>query len=194
MSTGVKSHSDFLYSFAFYYAKALPVNIVIMTDLYPQPSHEGERLKALYKLDILDTPPDERLDAVTKNVQEFFKCKICLVSLIADDRQWFKSRQCLDVSETPRNVSFCTYAIAEEEYLIVPDAHEDDRFANNPLVKGEPFIRAYAGIILRSTDGYELGTLCVIHDSPRQFEDVDIVMLRHFGLQAESILRECEKG
>ena len=160
----------------------------------PEPENEKERLAELLSYDILDTEAEKLFDDLTALASQICGTPIALISLIDPDRQWFKSRQCLDVSETPRNVSFCTYAIAEEEYLIVPDAHEDDRFANNPLVKGEPFIRAYAGIILRSTDGYELGTLCVIHDSPRQFEDVDIVMLRHFGLQAESILRESDKG
>ncbi|WOI36409.1 GAF domain-containing protein [Alteromonas sp. CI.11.F.A3] len=152
--------------------------------------HEALRLKALKDLNVLDTPPDIQLDAITKATQEYFGCKICLVSLIAEDRQWFKSRQCLDVSETPRNISFCTYAIAEEEYLIVPNALEDNRFSNNELVQGAPFIRAYAGAILRSLDGYELGTLCVIHDSPRAFSAEDIDKLREFAKLAEAVLNK----
>ena len=153
-------------------------------------NRETLRLKALENLNILDTKPDAQLDAVTKATQEYFKCKICLVSLIAEDRQWFKSRQCLDVSETPRNISFCTYAIAEEEYLIVTDATKDSRFAGGPLVKGEPYIRAYAGAILRSTDGYELGTLCVIHDEPREFSAEEILMLKEMAKKAETIINE----
>ena len=112
------------------------------------------------------------------------------MSLIAEDRQWFKSRQCLDVSETPRNISFCTYAIAEEEYLIVTDATKDSRFAGGPLVKGEPHIRAYAGAILRSNDGYELGTLCVIHDEPRKFSAEEIRVLQEMAKKAETIINE----
>ena len=107
---------------------------------------------------------------------------------MAEDRQWFKSRQCLDAAETPRNVSFCTYAIAEEEYLIIPDATKDYRFAGSPLVKGEPFIRAYAGMILKSEQGYELGTLCVIHDEPREFSSQDVEVLRELGKKIELVL------
>ena len=75
----------------------------------------------------------------------------------------------MDATETPRNISFCTYAIAEEEYLIVPDAKADKLFANNPLVTGSPFIKAYAGTILRNKVGYELGTLCLLFNEPRDF-------------------------
>lgn len=155
-----------------------------------KPDREALRLKALDALNILDTPPDAQLDAVTKATQAYFNCKICLISLIAEDRQWFKSRQCLDVAETPRNISFCTYAIAEEEYLIVTDATKDSRFAGGPLVKGAPHIRAYAGAILRSKDGYELGTLCVIHDAPRSFSAKEISMLQTMAKQAEKIINE----
>ena len=111
-----------------------------------------------------------------------------MVSLVAEDRQWFKSRQCMDATETPRNISFCTYAIAEEEYLIVPDAKADKLFANNPLVTGSPYIRAYAGAILRNKDGYELGTLCLLFDEPRDFLDVEIESLKSHARTAEAII------
>lgn len=130
----------------------------------------------------------ERLDALTKEVQAEFDCKTCLVSLVAEDRQWFKSRQCMDVAETPRNISFCTYAIAEEEYLIVPDAKADKLFANNPLVTGSPFIRAYAGVILRNQDGYELGTLCLLYDQAREFTEDEINKLKHYARLVETII------
>ena len=150
--------------------------------------YEKERLDALHSLNILDTSPDERLDALTKEVQAEFDCKTCLVSLVAEDRQWFKSRQCMDVAETPRNISFCTYAIAEEEYLIVPDAKADKLFANNPLVTGSPFIRAYAGVILRNQDGYELGTLCLLYDQAREFTEYEINKLKHYARLVETII------
>ncbi len=150
--------------------------------------YEKERLDALHSLNILDTSPDERLDALTKEVQAEFDCKTCLVSLVAEDRQWFKSRQCMDVAETPRNISFCTYAIAEEEYLIVPDAKADKLFANNPLVSGSPFIRAYAGVILRNQDGYELGTLCLLYDQAREFTEDEINKLKHYARLVETII------
>ncbi|WP_419227482.1 GAF domain-containing protein [Alteromonas sp. OM2203] len=150
--------------------------------------YEKERLDALHSLNILDTSPDERLDALTKEVQAEFDCKTCLVSLVAEDRQWFKSRQCMDVAETPRNISFCTYAIAEEEYLIVSDAKADKLFANNPLVTGSPFIRAYAGVILRNQDGYELGTLCLLYDQAREFTGDEINKLKHYARLVETII------
>ncbi len=150
--------------------------------------YEKERLDALHSLNILDTSPDEQLDELTKEVQTEFDCKTCLVSLVAEDRQWFKSRQCMDVAETPRNISFCTYAIAEEEYLIVPDAKADKLFANNPLVTGSPFIRAYAGVILRNQDGYELGTLCLLYDQAREFTEDEINKLKHYARLVETII------
>ena len=150
--------------------------------------YEKARLAALELLDILDTSPSEQLDALTKQVQTEFKCKTCLVSLVAEDRQWFKSRQCMDAAETPRNISFCTYAIAEEEYLIVPDAKADKIFANNPLVTGEPYIRAYAGFILRNKDGYELGTLCLLYDEPKAFSSDNIDTLKQYARITENII------
>ncbi|AFT77805.1 putative GAF sensor protein [Alteromonas macleodii str. 'Black Sea 11'] len=150
--------------------------------------YEKARIAALESLDILDTSPSEQLDELTKTVQEEFNAKTCLVSLVAEDRQWFKSRQCMDATETPRNISFCTYAIAEEEYLIVPDAQADKLFANNPLVTGSPYIRGYAGAILRNKDGYELGTLCLLFDEPRDFLDVEIESLKKHARTVEAII------
>ncbi len=150
--------------------------------------YEKARIAALESLDILDTSPSEQLDELTKTVQEEFNAKTCLVSLVAEDRQWFKSRQCMDATETPRNISFCTYAIAEEEYLIVPDAQADKLFANNPLVTGSPYIRGYAGAILRNKDGYELGTLCLLFDEPRDFLDVEIESLKNHARTVEAIM------
>ena len=150
--------------------------------------YEKARIAALESLDILDTSPSEQLDELTKAVQEEFNAKTCLVSLVAEDRQWFKSRQCMDATETPRNISFCTYAIAEEENLIVPDAKADKLFANNPLVTGSPYIRGYAGAILRNKDGYELGTLCLLFDEPRDFLDVEIASLKNHARTVETII------
>ncbi|WP_414829752.1 GAF domain-containing protein [Alteromonas sp. H39] len=152
---------------------------------YPQLPHEVARLQALVDLQILDTPPEARFDAITSAAQDYFNSSSALISLVAEDRQWFKSKQGLDAKETPRNISFCTYAIAEEFYLLVPDALADDRFANNPLVKGEPYIRAYAGVILHSSGGYEIGTLCVLFAKARTFSEEDIAMLQHFGKLVE---------
>lgn len=158
--------------------------------LPPLLPYEAERLQALKNMNILDTPQDKLLDAITSEAQAYFNSKSCLISLVAEDRQWFKSNQGLDAKQTPRNISFCTYAIAEEEYLIVPDSLADERFANNPLVTGPPYILAYAGSILHTANGYEVGTFCVLFDKPRTFSDDDIEALKRFGAAAEKVLIE----
>tara|TARA_R110002060_G_scaffold74670_2_gene84037 strand:+ start:104 stop:601 length:498 start_codon:yes stop_codon:yes gene_type:complete len=157
---------------------------------YPRLPHELERLRALKNMNIIDTEQDKLLDAITLDARNHFNSKSCLISLITEDRQWFKSKQGLDVSETPRKISFCTYAIAEEEYLIIPDSLADERFKNNPLVTGAPFIRAYAGSILHTGEGYEVGTFCLLFDKPRTFSDEDISDLQRFGAAAEKVLIE----
>ncbi|WP_018983789.1 GAF domain-containing protein [Salinimonas chungwhensis] len=147
----------------------------------PQMPNEAERIEALRNLNILDTPPEARFDVITHQAMQEFNCKTCLISLVAEDRQWFKSRQGLSNTETPRNISFCTYAIAEEEYLIVPDALADFRFKNNKLVVGEPYIRSYAGVILHSPDGYEIGTFCLLHDDVKHYSEAQIERLKQYA-------------
>lgn len=127
---------------------------------------------------------------MTLEARKYFNSKSCLISLITEDRQWFKSKQGMDVSETLRKISFCTYAITEEEYLIIPDAEADLRFSNNPLVIGPPFIRAYAGRILHTGEGYEIGTFCLLFDSPRAFSKEGITKLQGFAAAAEKVLIE----
>ena len=126
------------------------------------PPDEAFRLRTLTSLSILDTPAEERFDRLTRLAQRLFNVPIALVSLIDSNRQWFKSCQGLDVRETPRDVSFCAHAILGNDLLVVPDAAADARFADNPLVTGEPFIRFYAGCPLKAPNGSLLGTLCVI--------------------------------
>lgn len=133
----------------------------------PFPSNEEARLRFLRSLDILDTPPEESFDRITRVAAELLQVPIALVSLVDAERQWFKSRVGLDVSETSRDVAFCAHALHVEHSLVVPDTHEDIRFHDNPVVTGPPFIRFYAGIPLRSPEGFVLGTLCVIDSRPR---------------------------
>jgi signal transduction histidine kinase/DNA-binding response OmpR family regulator len=137
------------------------------------PDNELERLRALHGLDVLDTPPEERFDRVTRLAARLFGVPIALVSLVDRHRQWFKSRQGLDVCETPRDVSFCGHAILGEGPLIVPNALDDDRFADNPLVSDGPRIRFYAGHPLCARDGSRVGTLCLIDRVPRDLTDAD---------------------
>jgi len=123
------------------------------------PSDESERLAALRALNLLDTPAEPRFDRLARIAQRHFGVDIALVSLIDTERQWFKSRQGLDVCETHRDVSFCGHAILKEEVLCIPDALEDPRFADNPLVTGAPHIRFYAGAPVHAPNGQRIGTL-----------------------------------
>lgn len=132
-----------------------------------QVENETERLDALRRMDLLDTPPEQAFDRITRLAKSVLGTPIVAVSLIDVDRQWFKSIQGLDVSETPRDVAFCDHTIRRSEPMVVEDARLDERFANNPLVVGDPGIRFYAGAPLRTRDGYNIGTLCAIDLRPR---------------------------
>lgn len=137
----------------------------------PLPADEPARLLALQSLLILDTPPEERFERVTRLARRMFDAPMVLISLIDADRQWFKSRQGLDVRETPRDVSFCGHAILSERALVVPDARQDPRFVDNPLVIGDPHIRFYAGHPVKAPGGHCIGTLCVLDRRPRDFDE-----------------------
>ncbi len=158
----------------------------------PFPPDEQQRLAVLRSLRILDTPPEERFDRITRTAQRLFNVPIALISLIDAQRQWFKSCQGLPVSETPRSISFCGHAILADIPLIIPDALLDPRFADNPLVTGEPLIRFYAGQPLIAADGSKLGTLCIIDRAPRQFGEQDIAALCDLAAWAADELNAVE--
>jgi diguanylate cyclase (GGDEF)-like protein len=139
----------------------------------PIPADEERRLAALRSLGLLDTPAEERFDRITRMAQRLFDVPISLVSLVDQDRQWFKSHQGLEATETPRAVAFCAHAIAARDVMVVEDALDDDRFFDNPLVAGDPNIRFYAGAPIAGPDGSQLGTLCVIDREPRQLPQED---------------------
>jgi two-component system, NtrC family, sensor kinase len=135
-------------------------------------SLEQFRVEDLASYGILDTSTDPQFDKITKLASALCGTPIALVSLIDEGRQWFKSKVgLLGVDETPRDISFCTVAIMQDSLMEVPDALEDDRFKNNPLVQGDPNIRFYAGAQLRSPRGNNLGTLCVIDSKPHELTD-----------------------
>ncbi len=134
----------------------------------PLPPDEPERLATLAQYDVLDTDPEQAYDDLTLLASHICQTPIALVSLVDTDRQWFKSRLGLDVPETHRDVAFCAHAIVSQETMVVNDATTDERFANNPLVLGDPEIRFYAGAPLRVPGGQAIGTLCVIDRVPRE--------------------------
>ncbi len=143
----------------------------------PIPEDDHQRLQALRELLILDTPPEERFDRIVAFAATEFDVPMALVSLIDRNRQWFKARIGLPVCETGRDISFCGHAILEHETLLIPDALADPRFADNPLVLGDPFIRFYAGAPLVLPSGAVVGTLCLIDRRPRALDSTDLAIL-----------------
>lgn len=144
----------------------------------PKPANENQRLKALRELDILDTPPEESFDRITRLTASIVDAPIVLVSLVDEDRQWFKSTVGLDATETPREVAFCAHAILNTRVMVVPDTLEDGRFVDNALVTGAPDIRFYAGAPLMLSHDVRLGTLCAIDTKPRELDPDQETALR----------------
>jgi phosphoribosyl 1,2-cyclic phosphodiesterase/DNA-binding response OmpR family regulator len=142
------------------------------------PSNEARRLQALRDLAILDTPAEERFDRVTRLASATLNVPIALVSLVDQNRQWFKSCYGLDSNGATRDAAFCAHVVESGNELVVPDTLLDDRFADNPLVAGDPRIRFYAGAPLVLDDGSCIGTLCVIDIRPRAMGASDLAALR----------------
>lgn len=132
------------------------------------PCNEGERIAHLRRYGILDTDAEESFDRITRIAQKTLDVPIALISFVDEARQWFKSRQGLDACETDRSASFCAHAILDDKVFIVNDTHDDERFFDNPLVTGPPYIRFYAGAPLITQEGYKLGTLCAISNKPHR--------------------------
>ena len=153
------------------------------------PLDEKKRLKVLWQYDVLDTVPEEVFDDLTELAARICEAPIALISLVDEKRQWFKSKFGTSLTETSRDVSFCTHAIHQHELFIVPDATLDGRFARNPLVTSEPKIRFYAGAPLITPDGHALGTLCVIDKVPRSLrpdqQQALRILARHVVSQLE---------
>jgi diguanylate cyclase (GGDEF)-like protein len=152
------------------------------------PQDEETRLEALRSLDILDTKAEERFDRLTRMAKRVFGVPIALVSLVDENRQWFKSCTGLSTRETPRDISFCGHAILGNQIFIIPDASKDDRFADNPLVLNEPNIRFYAGCPIKTLNGAKLGTLCIIDRKPRTLDEEDLETLRDLASMVEQEL------
>jgi GAF domain-containing protein len=155
----------------------------------PVPSNEKQRLKVLWEYQVLDTVPEEVFDDLTELAARICEAPIALITLVDEDRQWFKSKIGVTVNETSRDISFCGHAICQSDLFIIPDATKDSRFARNPLVISDPKIRFYAGAPLVTPDGYALGSLCVIDKVPRDLRTEQKqalrILARHVMTQLE---------
>mgnify|MGYP000880832168 CR=1 FL=1 len=157
----------------------------------PFPENEIERLQALAQIDILDSEAEAFFDDIVALASQFAHAPITLISLVDECRQWFKAKVGIDIDETPREISFCAYAILGTDPFIVEDATKDERFASNPLVIGDPHVRAYAGVPLVTRDGFALGTLCAIRPEVGPWTDQQIdaltrlagITIRHMELR-----------
>jgi GAF domain-containing protein len=145
----------------------------------PLPQNESERLKSLQEHQLLDSLPEEVYDDVTKIASEICGTPIALLTLVDENRQWFKSKQGMEASETPREYSFCAHAILNpDEIMVVEDARYDERFHDNPLTTGEPHVVFYAGVPVKDASGNAFGSLCVIDNRPRELTEQKLESLK----------------
>ncbi|RAJ97464.1 PAS domain S-box-containing protein [Larkinella arboricola] len=154
----------------------------------PLPPKEDERLRALHRYQILDTVPEQDFDHLTQLASVICQTPMSLVSLLDQQRQWFKSRVGIGVTETSRNIAFCNHTILENKILEVEDATQDQRFQHNPLVTEDPHVQFYAGYPLIDPDGYALGTLCVLDHTPRKLNPDQRKALRMLGEMATKLI------
>jgi sigma-B regulation protein RsbU (phosphoserine phosphatase) len=151
--------------------------------------NEAERLTDLRALEILDTPSEERFDRIARAATHIFDVPIAYIALVDSDRQWFKAKCGLTVDATGREISFCGHTILQDGPLIIPDAKQDERFWDNPLVVGEPYLRFYAGYPLRGPKGYKVGTLCLADRRPRTLDSRQRTILAELAALAEHELQ-----
>ncbi|MCS7005241.1 MAG: GAF domain-containing protein [Cytophagales bacterium] len=144
---------------------------------------ETLRLNALLKYEILDTEEEQVFNDLAKITSQICQTPIALVNLLDSSRQWFKAKVGIQIQETPRELSFCTHAIQQDEIFEIEDATQDARFSQNPYVTGEPYVRFYAGMPLKTPQGYNIGTLCVIDTKKRKLSDAQKLALRTLAQQ-----------
>jgi len=152
-------------------------------------THNVKRLAALEGLGVLDTGPEKVYDDITQLTADLCEAPVCLISLVEVDRQWFKSEVGLGISETKIEQSICVHAVAQDEYLEIPDTQADARTLDNTLCQGDKPFRFYAGAILRTLEGWPLGTLCVLDHTPRRLSEVQQRVLK---VHAKSVTLQLE--
>ena len=152
-------------------------------------TNHKKRIEVLNDLGVLDSGPERVYDDLTKLTADICEVPICLISLVEENRQWFKSEVGLGICETKIEQSICAHAIAQDDYLEIPDTHLDDRTIVNTLCQGDKPIRYYAGALLRTVDGWPLGTLCVLDYRPRRLNELQ---KRALKVHANSVTRQLE--
>lgn len=155
----------------------------------PLSPEEPLRLEALRRLHVVDTPIEERFERITRLARQLLRVKIAAISMVEADRQWFKSIQGADSTQTSRDISFCGHTVLQNDIFVIENALEDPRFFDNPMVVGKPFVRAYAGCPIRAEDGSNVGALCVKDDQPRRFSADDLATLRDLAGLVETEMR-----
>jgi len=154
----------------------------------PTPENDEARVASLERMNLLSTPREADLDRITRTTQKVFHTEIALISLVDKDRHWFKSRCGLDAPQTPRDISFCGHAIHDDHAFVVNDAATDERFHDNPLVTGGPKVKFYAGQPLINTEGFRIGTLCIISSKARDFTEEETQILQDLGRMVEIVM------
>jgi GAF domain-containing protein len=159
----------------------------------PVPQNEKERMEAVHELAILDTDPEERFDNLTKEAKKKLKVPMSTVTILDSDREWFKSFEGLDEREGDREVSFCGHALLANDIFVVEDTLKDERFFDNPMVIGKPFVRFYAGIALfnrRHRNPMPVGVFCIKDTKPRKFDVEEMSILIDLAIRAERELNK----
>jgi GAF domain-containing protein len=157
----------------------------------PIPANDSQRLQALRELLILDTPAEERFDKIVSFAANEFDVPIALISLVDENRQWFKSKVGIEACETSRDVSFCGHALESHDFLVIEDPLADERFCDNPMVIGDPFVRFYVGAPLVLPSGHVIGTFCLIDQKARTFDPLDLGIL---GALRDLVMEELAGG
>lgn len=155
----------------------------------PLPANERARLEAVLKLNLLDSPIEERFERITRLACRTLNVPIASFTLIDESRQWFKSMQGSDYVETPRELAFCTHTILQDDVMLVPDTRQDERFEDNPLVTGDTNISFYAGCPIRGPQGQKVGTICALDTRPRELDEEHVQLLRDLAALVETELR-----
>ena len=156
----------------------------------PNPKNEDARIKKVIDLGILDTAKEERFDSITKETTKIFNVPISTITIMDKNREWYKSCQGLDTKEAPRAISFCAHAMESKNLFIIKDTLEDDRFKDNPMVIGKPYIRFYAGISLFDKDNLSIGVFCIKDTKPRDLSLEEIGLFIDLASRSEAELNK----